>query len=374
LLLRVLITILRYAARMRTVRAYHPRNVKSVLVVELARLGDVVSIIPSLRLLVGYFPYAKISIIVDAKYATLLRAIDLDVDVYGVSCSVSLLGFLQGIMVARRLRADLACSMSHPRRNVATVLSSGAPLKVGYLTYVDSYTPYLRVTQIESFGFELKKHVTYGKESIEERSLKVCESLGVERDGGTRVVLKNEVYESARSRLCQQGSLPSNPYTAVHPFSGWEFRTWDLGNFTEFVEEFVKTNEGDVIFLCAEDEFHKLKKAREKFNGSNRVSFFSSNDLVDTAVVLRDASLFVGNDSGPLHLAAALGTKVVGLFGPVSPSVLAPTDNGTYLYHKVECSPCDQRTCIRPENNCMNLIGVQETLTSVERILTGESN
>jgi heptosyltransferase-2 len=102
------------------------------------------------------------------------------------------------------------------------------------------------------------------------------------------------------------------------------------------------------------------------FRGEPRVRFFPSADILKTAALLRDADLFIGNDSGPLHLAALLEVPLIGLFGPASPELTAPLSaRGSFLYHQVACSPCSQTVCIMPDNSCMRRITPEDVLTAV---------
>jgi ADP-heptose:LPS heptosyltransferase len=92
--------------------------------------------------------------------------------------------------------------------------------------------------------------------------------------------------------------------------------------------------------------------------------------LDELAKIIAGAKLFIGSDSGPLHLAAAVGTPSVGLFGPASPEITGPlVTMNSYLYKKVECSPCNQKDCVRKWNPCISLISVDEVFEAVNRFL-----
>jgi ADP-heptose:LPS heptosyltransferase len=84
-----------------------------------------------------------------------------------------------------------------------------------------------------------------------------------------------------------------------------------------------------------------------------------TRSILDLAALLKRAALFVGADSGPLHLAAALGTRVVGLYGPKDPRTYGPYwENARVVRKGVKCSPCTLRRCARPE--CMTLLTANE--------------
>jgi len=101
----------------------------------------------------------------------------------------------------------------------------------------------------------------------------------------------------------------------------------------------------------------------------SKTEIFCAPDFRDVARKLRTAAVFVVNDSGPIHLAAAVGTPVVGLYGPGSPELCAPPAcAGRFFYHALDCSPCGQTHCVRPENHCVNLIPVSVVVEAVREL------
>jgi len=367
MILRGLVGILRYLASWHLPRKLRRSEVRSILVVELTRLGDVVVILPLLKALKSHFANAEVYLLIDERYVTLVRALELDVVPLGIRSPISAGGMLSACLAARKCRPDLACSMSPPKRNAAVALASGARFKVGYLTHVDSLAPYLLTTPVEAFGFRESAHLSYGMENIGERGRRVIEAMGINPvEYSNEVVFREGIEERTKEMLQAHGVLPERKYVVMHPFSGWRYRNWDLERFNTLAGRIVATLPFDVVFVCDPREVKDLEPSLRQFEGEGAVHFYSSNDLLHTAVILKNATLFVGNDSGPLHLATALGTSVVGLFGPASPLLTAPhAEHGTFLYRKVDCSPCDQRKCIRPNDHCMSLITVEDVFTEI---------
>lgn len=367
--LSLLISLLRFKGSFRKPRNLESEQVRSILIVELTRLGDVVTMLPSVTLLTNHFSNAQLVLLVDAQYEPFLADLRLPCTVLGVHKPESISGFLKLLLLVRKMHIDLALSMSPPKRNAAVTLVSGAQSKVGYLTYRHTLTPYLEVTPVESFGWLLEREETYGLQNIEERGLKVCRALGIPASfqrAKRGIQLELNMLEARRQRLISDGIMPDKKFVVVHPFSGWEFRSWSLERFGEIVNAIATHLNHDVVLMCDKSEEEKLDLLRRKCSGRHNVHFAASDDLVDTCVILKEASLFLGNDSGPLHLASALGTRVVGLFGPASPELTAPRNAaGTFLFRKVECSPCAQLHCERPSNSCMSLIGQDDVLQAV---------
>jgi ADP-heptose:LPS heptosyltransferase len=359
-LLRIVIAALRFIAGWSERKELKQTDVQSVLIVELSRLGDVVSMVPVVVALKARFSGAAIHLLVDSRYHSLLNGLDLGVQVDAIPSSESFSGMIQALRVSRTIKAGLAISMSPAKRNAIVTLASGLRFRIGYLSYTNTLTPFLLRLSVESFGIEPPEQLVYARENIEERSWKVFRALGFAPRGDSRAIrLKQEICEPLRVEMKKRGTLPGRPYVMIHPFSGWKYRNWDLGRFNALADRITQAIEHDVVFLYSHDDEEKIKPSREKFKGRSEIHFFPSGDLLHSAVLMNGAALFIGNDSGPLHLASLLGVQVVGLFGPAAPELTAPrAAKGALLYERVECSPCKQRICIRPDNPCMELISV----------------
>ncbi len=368
--LRILIFLLRIKGRLRRNRAVDPSAIRSILIVELTRLGDVISALPAVEAIIRFFPNARVTFVVGEQYTELVRAFGLSCDVRGLTQTDTIAGFLRAVAGLRTSRFDLAISLSPPKRNAATTLASWSLRRAGYLSYSHTMTPYLESTPVESFGFPLERKVSYGRENIGFRSLKVTEALGIPEviksalkfDPETTIIRLRELQKSHR--------LPELPYVAIHPFSGWDYRSWPVERFAAFAKLMTERTDIRLLFFCQKEEAARLESLQKLLLHEFNVMFFVSDDLLDTAALFSEASLVVCNDSGPLHLAAALGKRVVGLFGPASPDLTAPRGaNGMYIYKQVECSPCDQCNCIRPEDPCMSLIEPDEVFDHVMDLL-----
>jgi ADP-heptose:LPS heptosyltransferase len=154
----------------------------------------------------------------------------------------------------------------------------------------------------------------------------------------------------------------------VHPFAGWEFKQWPVSAFEEMASRFLAAGDDDIVFLAAAEERAQLQRLRTAFRSEPRVHFVESSDLCESAYLIERARVFMGNDSGPLHLAALLGTPVVGLYGPSSPDLTAPRGaRGEFFYSPVECSPCAQTSCVRPGEHCMLAISPANILEAMAR-------
>jgi len=370
-MLKLFVSWLRWRARRSRKSTFLTTGVRTVIAVELTRLGDFVSILPPLRAIRKSFPAARVLVVTSKAHAPLLALCEPGIDAISVEKPNSFAGFLLALRTVRKTRPDLVCSMGPSNRNAALALASGATFVVGYLNGTDSLTPFLGVTPVESIGFTGGGSVTFTSENIQDRPWKVLQSIGLNTPRDPLFSFPRWRPDQARlGRIRPRGN--DREYIVVHPFSGWEYRSWPLAEFRSFAQQMLREHAYDVVFICSAGESGLLAPLRESFSDTERVQFFPSSDILDTAAMIQRAALFVGNDSGPLHLAALLGVPVVGLFGPAPPERTAPfASRGVFIYHKVACSPCTQTVCTMPGNSCMKRIDVQEVFDVVSGLLGG---
>ena len=359
------IGVLRSRAGREGPREFRPQEVRALGLFELTRMGDVLSALPAIRGLRRSLPEARFHLFVAAQWAALTAELMPEVEIHGLDASDSLPGLVRASALVRKAGLDLCISLSPANRNALLCLSSGSRMKLGYLRYANSFTPFLGDYPVEAFGLKLSRNASYSRENIYRRAVRILEALGVEMDD-PGLPPPARLGDSSSSTPAP----PGRPYVVLHPFSGWEPRSWPLQSYAELAEAIPRELDMDVTLVYAPGERSATGPLLERFDRSESVRFFTSADLLRVGGVIQGAAAFVGNDSGPLHLAAALGVPVIGLYGAAPPALTAPAvARGSMLYHQVECSPCDQRFCRMPERSCMSRIGVREVVKALEVVV-----
>ena len=161
------------------------------------------------------------------------------------------------------------------------------------------------------------------------------------------------------------------PYLCVQPGSGSKNKNWPKANFLEVLCQASRrwTLPSHVLLGPAEDD-----DQRSCWQTTENPFLFVHSDLpiLDAAGILAGARLYVGNDSGITHLAAALGTPTIALFGPTDPHRWAPVGRKVKVIRKdIPCSPCpDPAACERQKQHCLEQIPAEEVLLEIENMLT----
>ncbi len=160
-----------------------------------------------------------------------------------------------------------------------------------------------------------------------------------------------------------------NRFAIFHCSSRKELRRWPADNFAGLAEWVKEKFQLDILFTGdAGDE--ELVQAIQKTVRTKTFNTCGLFDLSEFAVLVQQAQLYVGNESGPLCIASISGTPSLGLFGPGEPTVFYPYGPKTrYIHCILECNPCDQIHCVHPENTCMQRITLQETQAKIIELL-----
>lgn len=174
---------------------------------------------------------------------------------------------------------------------------------------------------------------------------------------------KNQVKERLKE-LEVEGS-----FVVIHPAARRELRQWPTDRFSTIAAFLWEEFQLQTILVGTIDEASILRAIK---NDQSYIKTYVSNDsLLTLYSLITLAKLFVGNESGPLQIADLTGTTVLGLFGPGVKTVFYPrSENARIIHHILDCNPCDQIHCVRPDNPCIRLIEVEEVKTQLKLLLS----
>lgn len=186
----------------------------------------------------------------------------------------------------------------------------------------------------------------------------------------TEIALSPPARDSLRAKLVASGAAPDGPWVCIHPGAAWRPRAWRPERFAAIADWIQEHYHAEVLFVGSAEERDVEASVRAKAKEPRAFWLAGALTWPELAALLDRARLFLGNDSGPAHLAAARGTPSVVLFGPQEPERFRPwSERSVVLHHRVHCCPCRQSVCVHPENPCVNLIEDGEVQSEVRRLL-----
>lgn len=317
-------------------------NYKNILIIKLSAIGDVIHALPVASALKKDNPEAKITWIVEKPAYDLLtnnKYID-EIIVFDKKQYKSITGLLKnGFQLARDLRRrkfDLVLDLQGLFKSAAIAFLSGGKEKLVYCNARE--LSHLISKRVE--GRHADGHVV-------DRYLDVVESLGIKVQSPCfEIKFTEQEASTAQAVLFEAGLDAAKPYAVLAPGTNWPNKCWPAINFAKLADEFFAGGITPVIVGGSKDlgRYDDIaKNARVPL-----VNLINKTSLKQLAVIIKHARVFVGGDTGPMHLAAAVGTPVIALFGPTDPKRNGPYGNRhRILITPWECRGCWKRKCLK---------------------------
>ena len=348
------------------------------LLIRLRQIGDVVFTTPAIRGLRERFPDAHITYVVEPAAAPVVEGNPHLDEVIVTAGQRGLAGFRDDLALIRRLRAeryDTAIDFhGGPRSSLITWLS-GAPVRVGYAIAGRSWMYTVRVPRPRRIR---PRHAV-----LNQWDLLDALGLAAPDPAGLPVEMPADGPAAARvvSRLADAGVEAGTRVIVVHVSAGNPFRRWPLDRFATLVSALAQADEARRVIVTsgpserdAAATVVEQARARLKESEAGRVPACGEFSLAEFRALMDRASLYVGGDSGPLHIASTSCVPIVGLYGPTLPVRSEPWRSPTLVTEAVEvnglpCRPCDQRRCEPGDFRCLTWLTPERVLEAAERAL-----
>jgi len=200
------------------------------------------------------------------------------------------------------------------------------------------------------------------------RELMLLEAIGIgdDREIVFDVPIADEDRDAVRRLLASQGIAGAKTLVAINPQATWETKQWKRGEFAALADRLLEKGY-DVVFTGSGDDREEVRNIISRMR--NRCGNLAGETSLKTLAALYEkADVVVSTDTGPMHIAAAVGTPVVALFGPTAPWRTGPFgDKHKVVRLGLSCSPCFRRQC--STTDCMQQITVDRVFNSVQEIL-----
>jgi heptosyltransferase-1 len=332
---------------------------KKILIVKPSSLGDVVHSLPFLSSLKSCFPNSEIHWVIAKGLEGLLdgnpmisRLIVINKDVWKkISRAADTVREVKGLFrEIRQERYDLVVDLQGLLRSGLITMASRAPVRIGFKE------------AREGSRFFYTETVRGGKDlHAVDRYLKVAGSLGCE---ATDAVFPFPLIKDGDSWVNAFKS-DLREYIVLVPGARWNTKIWAAENFGKTASMLPLRS---VVLGSGAD-----KGIAEKVVGSSRgkaVSVAGKTGLTELIEIIRGARLAISNDSGPMHIAAALGVPVVAIFGPTSPERTGPYGGSHIIIRSgAACSPCFKKKC--GDLRCMKEVTAEGVGKTIKKLLEG---
>ncbi len=344
-------------------RPFHPESVRSIIVVRLYFLGDVVVSLPVLEALKRGFPEATVSVLVKKRARDVLDGnphVD-EIIVYdAVENYHSPVWLCRLARDLRRRRFDLAVDLTGDHRSSLLLLIADPGFCVGF-THAGF-----------GLGRILDRSIPYRAPGhVADHFLSAVETVGASLPGPAvpRIYLSEEEAKASRLLLAESGVEAPNGYVVIAPGAGESLRCWPPERFG-MVAALAHERFGLASVVAGSPKDRELSDQVAAASDGAAVSLGGRTSVRQLAALAAGATVVVGNDSGPLHVSAAVGTPIVGVLGPTTPEVWgARGAPSRFLSACYPCSPCGQTDCERPDAPCIEAVSVEDVMSALEEFV-----
>jgi heptosyltransferase-2 len=317
-------------------------------------VGDAIMALPALRAVRRRFPEAKISIVARPYVADIYRGQEICDELIAYDPKAAHAGLRGRERLVQELRArkfDVALLLQNAFDAAWLAWRAGIPERIGYARDGRSLLLSKRIA-VPNRG-EIPSHEQFYYLELLRRAGWI-DSLPNETFVGLSVSAEDR--ERAEGILRSAGARPGSMRMAIGAGASYgSAKCWPPERFADFVNRFRRHTDGDVILFGTAAERTVSDAITAGIQGTS-ISLVGATVIADLPALLSRCQLFVGNDSGAMHVAAAVGLPVVAIFGPTDPHGTAPTTpRCTVVQEKPYCSPCFLRRC-PIDHRCMTRV------------------
>ena len=345
------------------------------LILRLSAVGDVIRTLPAVKALKDRFPYSQIIWITEEASQRFLESqpgID-EVILFPRKRWVRGIKSIRGIW--RTLQEMVHFISGLRKQRFDAVLDFHGILKSGVLSYLSGTSKRIgfdrRSSREGNFLFSNVK-VSLPAERISrfERNFYLLRGMGLEIEGfHPGLHIPHEDREYIDSFFRKLPFAPVKPLIAIHPGSSPKtaYKRWMPEQYSKLADSLAREMGASVLFTWGPAELKWIEGIRK---GMKELSILAprTETLTQLGEILRRCDLYVGGDTGPLHIASLVGTPAVVIYGPTDAVVNEPLGRHVKIQKDVGCNPCRNRDC--KKLSCLEAITVNDVMNGVREILS----
>lgn len=345
-----------------------------ILIVKLSAIGDVVHTLPALNALRQNYPRAHITWLVEEAAADLIIGHSA-LDRVLVSRRKTWIDGLRGpqwrnhlrqivafVRGLRETRYDMIFDFQASLKGAALIALARGKRKIGFDRGLEHQElSYLALNErIAAISMEVHALT---------RGLKLLSAMGIEYHAiDYKLPISAHHAQQAEQLLVDHGLPNKKPFVVVNPMAKWETKLWNQDRLAQLADAIVDRFSLPVVMTGGKGDQGAIKNITMRMKRP-AVDLSGHTDLVTLAAVLRNAVAMVTTDTGPMHMAAAVKTPTVALFGPTAPWRTGPFGPEHRIVRvDMDCSPCFKRQCT-DSAACMQAISVNEVLSAIAELL-----
>ena len=345
----------------------------NILIVKLSAIGDVIHTLPALNAIRNYYPDANITWLVEEDAASLVighKALDRVIvskrkrwlralrSLFLLSTIKDVYGFIK---VLRDTRYDMILDFQALLKSGILIALARGQRKIGFnkgLEHMEHSYMFLN-ERIPAVDMEIHALT---------RGMVLLNAIGIPTNEiEYKLPVSNDDCEKVDELMKRHDINGVKFLIAINPVAKWESKLWPKERFARLADMIIDEYDARIIFTGGSEDRHIIQDIMSAMKG-RALNLAGHTTLKMLAVLYKKTVLVISTDTGPMHLAAAMETPVVAIFGPTAPWRTGPYGSG----HRVvradpECSPCFKRQC--ETIDCMHQISEDRVMAEVRSVM-----
>jgi ADP-heptose:LPS heptosyltransferase len=324
---------------------------RKILILYICGMGDILCLTPFYQKIKSKFPDAEL-------WACLpQRIVELENEFFQFNGVIPHTSYRKTLKEINTQKFDLIILPSWMLRDSILALISNAKSIIGYINEHTFSNRYLNDFTMEGVGIQVhKRSQDMRKIHLSERPNLILTHFRIEKTKSSELVF-------------ERASKPED-YIVVHAGARFAGRRWSPDNFSEIIKFLLTKKYSKQVYLIGDNSDKIINEQIIEKTGMDKVHDIAGTlSLLETKYLIDKAILFIGNDSGPMHIAALSGIPTIGLLGPNFPHISGPMGKRAIsVFHKLSCTGCNQRSC-KTSFECMDSITTEEVIQAVQDLL-----
>ena len=337
---------------------------KRILIKAVNWLGDLVMSLPAMRAIRRAFPDAHLAILIKRELASFFDGADWVDEVIPYSIAGGLAGLNDRRKLVGEIRSrqfDLAVLMPNSFESALWVTAAGVARRAGYA--------------LDARGAMLTHKAAPPPDALDGHQVHywlamIRETLGIEGDADDLAIAPDTRHlATMREWLATHRRRPASPLIAIAPAAAYgPAKEWPAAKFAATIDALAERLGAECVLVGAPSERPKCEEVAA-LSARGAIISAGQTSIGELIALLSISSAFVGNDSGCMHLAGALGIPTVAIFGSTNPIRTGPAmASSRVIWHRLECSPCLARTCRFGHYNCLREVEPHEALEALHSL------
>ncbi len=343
----------------------------------MSAIGDVIHTLPALNALRAHYPNAHITWLVEEAAADIVMghpALDRVLlskrkqwvkQLNSRHWNAGIKGIYFFLKTLRDTRYDMVIDFQSLLKSAAMVFLSRGKRKIGFDRGMQHAEGSFLFYNEKIPAIDMEIHAL-------KRGLLFIEAMGIPAPEVVyNLPIRNTERALIHTILAQNGITGSRKLFCINPQATWETKLWDNTKFAKLADELAQTCHADIVFTGGTQDRREIETIRSNMTELS-VNLAGKTTLKTLAALYQSADLLVTTDTGPMHLAAALNTRVVAIFGATAPWRTGPFGaTCTVVRSNVACSPCFKRICpkTRDAKECMDTLSVLDVKKCCMKLL-----